>query len=129
MDRLSMRSGCFGWLLSVLLLPVGVSAQEFSAADRKRCEQEARQVTIVKDKWGVPHIYGKTDAATVFGLMYTECQEDFSRVEKNYLEMLGRQAEAYGETYIYTDVMMRLIYDSAQAKADYEHGPAWMHSL
>jgi acyl-homoserine lactone acylase PvdQ len=106
-----------------------LSAQDFSAADRQRCEREAKQVTIVRDKWGVPHIYGKTDAAVVFGLLYAECQEDFSRVEKNYLEMLGRQSEAYGDGYLYTDVMMRLIYDSVQAKADYEHSPVWLHQL
>ena len=74
-----------------------ISAQGLSVTDRQRCEAEAKEVTIIRDKWGVPHIYGKTDAAVVFGLMYAECQEDFSRVEKNYLEMLGRQAAAYGE--------------------------------
>ena len=86
-------------------------------------------MTILRDKWGVPHIYGKTDAAVVFGLLYAECQSDFPRVEKNYLEMLGRQAEAYGESYLYTDVMMRLIYDSAKAVADYHRSPAWLHQL
>src|SRR6516162_6151239 len=91
-------------LLSGVALPMFLSAQDFSAADRQRCEREAKQVTIVRDKWGVPHIYGKTDAAVVFGLLYAECQEDFSRVEKNYLEMLGRQSEAYGDGYLYTDV-------------------------
>ncbi len=86
-------------------------------------------MTILCDKWGVPHIYGKTDAAAVFGLLYAECQTDFPRVEKNYLEMLGRQAEAYGESYLYTDVMMRLIYDSVQAVADYNRSPVWLHQL
>ncbi|HEV2480554.1 MAG TPA: penicillin acylase family protein [Puia sp.] len=100
-----------------------------SALERRRWEAEARQVTILRDKWGVPHIYGKTDAAVVFGLLYAECQTDFPRVEKNYLEMLGRQAEVYGENYLYTDVMMRLIYDSVQAIADYTASPAWMHQL
>jgi acyl-homoserine lactone acylase PvdQ len=90
-----------------------------TAQERRRWESEAREVTILRDKWGVPHIYGKTDASAVFGLLYTECQTDFPRVEKNYLEMLGRQAEVYGESYLYTDVMMRLIYDSVQAIADY----------
>jgi len=128
-----MGAGCRQWVLfslfSGVFLPIIVSAQEFSAADRQRCEQEAKQVTIVRDKWGVPHIYGKTNASAVFGLLYAECQEDFSRVEKNYLEMLGRQSEAYGDSYLYQDVMMRLIYDSVQAKADYEHSPVWMHQL
>lgn len=97
--------------------------------DQRRWENEAKDVTIVTDNWGIPHIYGKTDADVVFGLLYAECQIDFPRVEKNYLEQLGRQAEAYGQNYLYTDVMMRLIYDSAQAVADYERSPAWMHRL
>jgi len=103
--------------------------QIFSLQERRHYEAEAKEVTIIRDKWGIPHIYGKTDAAAVFGLMYAECQEDFSRVEKNYLEVLGRQAEAYGEGYLYNDVMMRLIYDSAQAEADYAKSPDWMHRL
>ena len=108
----------------------GLSLQGFGqVSDSARWEREARDVTIIRDKWGIPHIYGKTDAEAVFGLMYAECQEDFSRVEKNYLEMLGRQAEAYGEGYLYNDVMMRLIYDSAQAVADYQKSPEWMHKL
>lgn len=104
-------------------------AQNFTAGEIRRYESEARAVQIIRDKWGIPHIYGKTDAACVFGLMYTQCEEDFSRVEKNFLEMLGRQAEAYGESYLSTDIMMRLIYDSAQAITDYKNCPAWMHKL
>ena len=119
----------FMLLSSWLLLPSFSFAQTFSVAEIRRYETEAREVTILRDKWGIPHIYGKTDASAVFGLLYAECQEDFSRVEKNYLEMLGRQAEVYGDSCLYTDVMMRLIYDSAQAVADYQHSPAWMHQL
>src|SRR5580693_6863725 len=119
----------FMLLSSWLLLPSFSFAQTFSVAEIRRYETEAREVTILRDKWGIPHIYGKTDASAVFGLLYAECQEDFGRVEKNYLEMLGRQAEAYGESYLYTDVMMRLIYDSVQAIADYNQSPAWMHQL
>jgi acyl-homoserine-lactone acylase len=133
MNKLSMPADCRRLILftffSGLLLPMFAAAQGLSGAELQRCEQEAKLVTIVRDKWGVPHIYGKTDASAVFGLLYTECQEDFSRVEKNYLEMLGRQAEAYGDSYLYTDVMMRLVYDSVQAKADYEKSPVWMHQL
>jgi len=105
------------------------AADRPSAQERRRWEIEAKQVTILRDKWGIPHIYGKTDAAVVFGLLYAECQTDFPRVEKNYLEMLGRQAEVYGENYLYTDVMMRLVYDSVQAIADYNRSPVWMHQL
>jgi len=115
------------WML--LLTAYSGIAQDFSTGEVKRYEHEARQVQIIRDKWGIPHIYGKTDASAVFGLMYAECEDDFRRVEKNYLEMLGRQAEAYGESFLHDDVMMRLIYDSAQAVADYKKSPAWMHAL
>src|SRR3984885_11231082 len=116
-------------LFGGVLFPGLCAAQSFSVQEQRRYETEAKEVTIIRDKWGVPHIYGKTDAATVFGLMYAECQNDFSWVEKNYLEMLGRQAEAYGDGYLYNDVMMRLIYDSAQAVTDYRKSPSWMHKL
>jgi acyl-homoserine lactone acylase PvdQ len=116
-------------LVAGLALPALSQAQTLSVQEQRRCEAEAKTVTIIRDKWGIPHIYGKTDADVVFGLMYAECQTDFNRVEKNYLEMLGRQAEAYGESYLYTDVMMRLVYDSAQAVSDYQKSPVWMHKL
>ena len=117
------------WTLLLILAARPGHAQNFTAGEIKRYESEAREVQIIRDKWGIPHIYGRTDEACVFGLLYAECEEDFSRVEKNYLEMLGRQAEAYGESYLSTDIMMRLIYDSAQAIADYKRSPAWMHKL
>lgn len=133
MDKRLMRE-LGSWLVGAMMTFVGLPAWAGRAArpsgqERRRWEAEARQVTILRDKWGIPHIYGKTDAAAVFGLLYAECQTDFPRVEKNYLEMLGRQAEVYGENYLYTDVMMRLIYDSVQAIADYNKSPAWMHQL
>src|ERR1700733_12234946 len=128
-ENLPYIAGMKRLLFSGLFLPLLGHAQSFSSQEEHRWETEARSVTIVRDSWGVPHIYGKTDASVVFGLLYTECQLDFSRVEKNYLEMLGRQAEAYGESYLYNDVMMRLIYDSAQAEADYLRSPVWMKAL
>jgi acyl-homoserine-lactone acylase len=105
------------------------SDRSFSSAELSRYKTEAGLCTIIRDKWGIPHIYGKKDADVVFGLMYAECEEDFSRLEKNYLEMLGRQAEAYGEGYLYYDLQMRLIYDSVAAKNDYRNSPPWMHRL
>lgn len=104
-----------------LLLPLFLSAQKFTSNEIKRFKAEAQNVTIVRDNWGVPHIYGKTDADAVFGLMYAQCEENFKGIERNYLYQLGKQAEVDGESNLYTDVQLQLIADSADAIKDYQN--------
>lgn len=114
------------WLL--LLFPVAGLAQP-APADIARWQQQAERVTIFRDAWGVPHVYGKTDADAVFGLMYAQCEDDFARVEMNYIEKLGRKAEVFGEKEIYADLFTRLVIDSAAAVADHRKSPAWLKKL
>ena len=102
-----------------LVYPVFSFGQGFSKAEISRFRAQARNVTITRDNWGVPHIDGKTDADAVFGLLYAQCEENFPRVERNYLEMMGRLSEIEGRTHLYEDLEMRLIYDSAAAYFDY----------
>jgi tripartite-type tricarboxylate transporter receptor subunit TctC len=54
----------------------------------------------MRDDWGIAHVHGKTDADTVFGMAYAQAEDDFDRVETNYLTALGRTAEAEGEKAI-----------------------------
>ena len=89
-------------------------------------EQQARRVTIIRDQWGIPHVYGKSDADAVFGLLYAQCEDDFQRVEMNYIEKLGRLAEVKGKAALYDDLLMRMIIDSSEAIDDYHHAPSWM---
>jgi len=114
-------------LLLLLLFPVYLFAQ--STSDIKRWQQQANQVTIIRDNWGIPHIYGKTDADAVFGLLYAQCEDDFKRIEMNYIEKLGRMSEIKGETELQNDLYIRLIIDSADAKKDYDKSPAWLKKL
>jgi acyl-homoserine-lactone acylase len=118
-------------LLSLLLILSGltVRAQKFSPAELARWQQQARQVSITRDTYGVPHIYGKTDADAVFGLLYTQCEDDFNRVETNYLDAIGRLAEVEGEAQLYHDLRARLFLDSTQAIAIYKKSPADMKLL
>ena len=90
----------------LLLMGTGSTIQSQTTGDISKWEAQAKQVNIVRDIYGVPHIYGKTDADAVFGLMYTQCEENFERVERNYLEMLGRRAEMEGEKVLYSDLLM-----------------------
>lgn len=115
--------------LLLFLLPLPVVAQPFSAAEIARWKQYASNVTIIRDNWGIPHIYGKTDADAVFGLLYAQCEDDFKRVEMNYIEKLGRMSEVKGEPELANDLYVRLIIDSAEAVADYRQSPAWLKQL
>jgi len=54
-----------------------------------RWERQAQNVTIIRDDWGIAHVYGKTDADAVFGLMYAQAEDDFNRIETNYLNSMG----------------------------------------
>lgn len=112
-----------------LLFPLLINAQDFSKQNIGRYEQRAKNVQIIRDKWGIPHVYGKTDADAVFGLIYAQCEDDFKRVELNYVEKLGRMAEIEGEKEIWEDLYIRMIIDSADAVADYQKSPAWLKSL
>ena len=108
---------------------MAASAQKYNAADVARYRARAKAVTIVRDTYGVPHIYGKTDAAVVFGLMYTQCEDNFRGIEKNYLYQMGRQSEVNGEGSLYEDVQLQLIADSAGAINDYNRSPLWFKKL
>jgi acyl-homoserine-lactone acylase len=89
----------------------------------------AEGVTIVRDDWGVPHIFAKTDADAVFGLIYAQTEDDFNRVETNFINSQGRLAEAEGESAIYRDLRMKLFIDPADMKATYHESPEWLKAL
>ena len=90
---------------------------------------QAKRVTIHRDEWGIPHIYGKTDADAVFGLMYAQCEDDFARVEMNYIEKLGRMSEIKGEKELAYDLYIKLLIDENQAKEEYKTSPLWLKKL
>jgi acyl-homoserine-lactone acylase len=116
-------------LLLFLFVPLCSIAQTATTTDIARWEQEAKNVTIIRDNYGVPHIYGKTDADAVFGLLYAQCEDDFPRVEMNYVEKLGRMAEVKGESSLYDDLLNRLVISQEDSKKDYSRAPAWLKKL
>jgi acyl-homoserine-lactone acylase len=95
----------------------------------QRWEQQAQRVTIVRDDWGIAHIYGKTDADAVFGMIYAQAEDDFNRVETNYLNSMGRLAEAEGEKAIWRDLRMKIFIDPDAMKENYEDCPPWLKTL
>src|SRR5437016_2388200 len=116
-------------LFFFLFIPSWSFGQQLTQQEINRCKEQAQRVTIIRDNWGTPHIYGKTDADAVFGLLYAQCEENFKQVEENNLEMLGRLSEVYGEGQLYNDLQMRLIYDTAAAITDYKKSAVWLKKL
>jgi acyl-homoserine lactone acylase PvdQ len=113
----------------VLALVAAQGCSAFQADEKARWEREAKNVNIIRDDWGIAHIYGKTDADAVFGMEYTQAEDDFNRVETNYINAMGRLAESEGESKIYQDLRMKLFIDPADLKKDYAASPAWLKAL
>jgi acyl-homoserine-lactone acylase len=103
--------------------------QNSNQKEIKRLQKLAKQVTIIRDNWGIPHVYGKTDADAVFGLLYAQCEDDFKRIEMNYIEKMGRLAEVKGSSSIFMDLEMRLLIDEKEAVADYKKAAHWLKKL
>jgi acyl-homoserine-lactone acylase len=118
--------------LVLILTFVSSSFVLLHAADNPevaRWEREAGNVTILRDDWGIAHIYGKTDADAVFGMEYAQAEDDFNRVETNYINAMGRLAETEGESRIYLDLRMKLFIDPVALKKQYAESPAWLKTL
>lgn len=103
--------------------------QTGKSAQAARWEGEAANVTIARDDWGIAHVYGKTDADAVFGMIYAQAEDDFNRVETNYINAMGRLAEAEGEAKIYQDLRMKLFIDQEALKKEYVASPEWLKKL
>src|SRR5213596_1610205 len=92
-------------------------------------EKQAQNVTIVRDDWGIAHVSGKTDADAVFGMIYAQAEDDFNRVETNFINSQGRLAESEGEKQIWRDLRMKLFIDPKDMQAKYSASPAWLKEL
>ena len=118
-------------ILTIIVLAAarGSFAANTEDADIARWKQEAANVTIIRDDWGIAHVYGKTDADAVFGAEYAQAEDDFNRVETNYINAMGRLAEAEGESKIYQDLRMKLFIDPDVLKKQYTESPEWLQKL
>ncbi|MEP2770583.1 MAG: acylase [Fulvivirga sp.] len=112
--------------LLLLFVSCGTNSPQNEVA---QWEAQAERIIIIRDDYGVPHIYGKTDADAVFGLLYAQCEDDFNRVERNYIWAIGRLAEIEGEEELYSDLRARLYMSKEEAIEKYENAPEWLKEL
>src|SRR5262245_60983702 len=109
--------------LVLVLSCAPMPADRAPSSELARWEHQAQRVTVVRDDWGIAHIHGPTDADAVFGMIYTQAEDDFHRVETNYLNAMGRLAEAEGETALWQDLRMKLFIDPEALKKHYAASP------
>ncbi|CAA9311537.1 MAG: Penicillin amidase family protein [uncultured Gemmatimonadetes bacterium] len=117
---------------AAVLLLLGACAPQtrpMPAGEVARWEAQAQNVTITRDDWGIAHVRGKTDADAVFGLVYAQAEDDFNRVETNFINAMGRMAEAEGEAAIFQDLRMKLFIDPDTLRAQYQASPGWLKPL
>jgi acyl-homoserine lactone acylase PvdQ len=117
------------WISIFSLLLFFSCKTEKQDPDVLRWIETAEKVTIIRDDFGIPHIYGKTDADAVFGLLYAQCEDDFKRVERNYIWALGRLSEVEGERELYSDLRVRLFMSKEEAIEQYSNSPKWLQKL
>ncbi|GGG36466.1 penicillin amidase [Croceivirga lutea] len=116
-------------LFCLFLVVTACKTEEKVSAEVANWEAQAENITIIRDDFGVPHIYGKTDADAVFGLLYAQCEDDFNRVEQNYIWATGRLAEVEGEEALYSDLRANLFMTEEEAKEKYKSAPDWLQKL
>ena len=137
---IDLAAGCGGQDLRGLILGaaltglLAIASSALASAvtggdDAARWKAEAARVTITRDDWGIAHVHGTTDADAVFGMIYAQAEDDFHRIEANYLTSLGRAAEAGGEGKLYQDLRQRLFIDPESLKAQYAASPVWLKRL
>jgi len=122
--------------LALCALPVAtllafslIGTARADTGEQARWQQKAQAVTITRDDWGIAHVHGKTDADAVFGMVYAQAEDDFNRVETNYLNSLGRLAEAEGESALWSDLRQQLFIDPVELKKLYAQSPGWLKQL
>jgi acyl-homoserine-lactone acylase len=116
------------WAIATLLA-AAVPAAAAPSPDALRIAARAARTTIIRDEWGIAHVSGPSDSDAVFAMAYAQAEDDFHRVETNYLTSLGRLAEAEGETALWKDLRQRLWVRPEALKRDYAASPPWLKAV
>lgn len=114
-------------LLFISLL--GLNFYSFAQSEISKWQLRTQNTEIIRDQWGIPHVYGKTDADAVFGMVYAQCEDDFNRVEVNFINAMGRMAEVEGSDMLFQDFRMKLYIDEEVVKSEYQNSPDWLKEL
>src|SRR5262249_10343212 len=115
--------GFASWMsaLFIILILCASSLPAFGRPNKPeaRAEKLARSITIYRDSYGVPHVYGPTDASCVFGYAYAQAEDNFWQIEDSYIHALGRAAEVSGAGALASDLLNRALEITRLSQAEY----------
>ncbi len=117
------------YVLAVIVAFSVLTACSTTSPEVRSWQERAERITIIRDDFGIPHIYAPTDADAVFGMLYAQAEDDFRRIERNYIWATGRLAELEGIDAIYSDLRAHMYMTHDEAIAAYESAPDWLKEL
>jgi acyl-homoserine-lactone acylase len=80
----------------------------------------SQHVEIVRDQWGVPHIYGKTDPDVAYGLAWANAEDDFKTMQENFLPVKGLMGKWKGKDGAPLDFLVEFLGSMKLAEAKYD---------
>lgn len=109
--------------LRLALLPLLVAAPPALA------QPDLGTATVHRDAWGVPHVFGPTDASVLFAAAWVQAEADWPLVEENFVRAAGRGTELFGEEALVDDWLARALEIPRLSKEEYERATPRMRGL
>jgi acyl-homoserine-lactone acylase len=121
------------WLVSIVAFAATLLALGVVLAPRPPARPSARlaavalrhDVRILRDSWGVPHVFGRTDADAAYGLAWAHAEDDFPTIQGALLAARGRSASVFGPQAAPNDYMVALlrVWDVVEARYEKDLSP------
>lgn len=90
---------------------------------------EDEEIVILRDPFGVPSIFAKTEEGAVFGMGYAQAEDRLEELLKQYRRCEGTMAEAFGPDFVREDYRQRLWQHRAVSEANYPKLPAKIRAI
>jgi len=125
-----VKRGAIGLVALPALAAIGLATWEPLLATRAAPPPDHHYDTvIVRDRWGVPHIYGKTDPDVAYGIAYAQSEDDFPTMQDVLAMTRGRLGALDGADGAKTDYVVHLLDARATVDRDYIKQPADVRAL
>ncbi len=109
-DRWAIRMVNKNYLLLLFfILVIILSSLNSKNKNIDLSKYENYQVTIYRDTWGVPHIFGNKDEDTAYGLGYAHAEDDFETIQNILIAARGDLAKFHGKSAAANDYMVQLL--------------------